>query len=138
MVDPRHTGHDNGTQPDLPNVGGPTPDPRLGNPKPVKVRNRWAIGIAIGLLVAAAIIFLIWYWTSGAVNRAQVTPAAPPIAAPATTPAAAPKAAAERPRAKPGDCRPFTQEVEVAGMAQTLRGTACMQQDGSWKIVSTE
>ncbi|MFA7428946.1 MAG: hypothetical protein WCZ23_02190 [Rhodospirillaceae bacterium] len=129
MVDPRRPRHDNGTHPDLPNVGGPTPDPRLGNPYPVKVRNRWTIGIAIGIVVALAVIFLIWYWTTGAINQANVTPAAPPIAATSQT---------DRPRAKPGDCRPFTQEVEVTGQKQSLRGTACMQPDGSWKIISTE
>lgn len=134
MVDPRHpAGHDDGTHPARPSVGGPTPDPRLGNPPEVKRRNRWTIGIAIAALVAAAAIFLIWYWTTGAVNVAAVTPAAPPVAAPKSTPANA-----EKPRAKPGDCRPFTKDVDVAGQKQTLRGTACMQADGSWRIVAAE
>ncbi|KJS37177.1 MAG: hypothetical protein VR70_12895 [Rhodospirillaceae bacterium BRH_c57] len=128
MVDPRHQGHDDGTHPTRPSVGGPTPDPRLGNPQPIKERNRWSIGLAIGLVVIVAVGFLIWYWTTGAVNEAAVTPTAPPVAA----------AQAERPRAQPGDCRPFTKDVEVVGQAQTLRGTACMQPDGTWKIVSTE
>lgn len=132
MVDPRHpAGHDDGTHPARPSVGGPTPDPRLGNPPAVKRRNRWSIGIAIAALVAAAAIFLIWYWTTGAVNVAAVTPAAPPVAASASP-------AAEKARAQPGDCRPFTKDVDLGGQRQTLRGTACMQPDGSWRIIAAD
>lgn len=134
MVDPRHSSPrtprgegDDGTHPDTPSVGGPTPDPRLGNPRPLKVRNRWAIGIAIAVVVAIAVGFLIWYWTTGAVDGAVLGPEAPPVASQAAvTPA------------QPGDCRTFTQEVEVAGAPQTVRGTACLQPDGVWRIVATE
>jgi surface antigen len=31
------------------------------------------------------------------------------------------------------DCRGFTETVVAGGRAQTLRGTACKQADGSWK-----
>lgn len=34
------------------------------------------------------------------------------------------------------DCRPFTQTVFIDGKAETARGNACKQADGSWKVVS--
>lgn len=33
-------------------------------------------------------------------------------------------------------CREYEQTIYVGGQAQTGRGTACQQSDGSWKIVS--
>lgn len=141
MVDPRrgapHTERgegDDDTHPDLPSVGGPTPDPRLGNPKPVKVRNRWTIGIAIAVVVALAVGFLIWYWTTGAVDGAAVSPESPPV----TTAAAQPAAQPERPMAQPGDCRTFTQEMEIAGAMRTVGGTACLEANGVWRIVAPD
>ena len=39
-------------------------------------------------------------------------------------------------RADGAYCREFTQQVTVAGQAETAYGTACRQPDCSWKIVS--
>jgi surface antigen len=33
------------------------------------------------------------------------------------------------------DCRPFTQTIFVEGRAETARGKACRQNDGTWKVV---
>jgi surface antigen len=33
------------------------------------------------------------------------------------------------------DCRPFTQTIFVDGRAETARGKACKQGDGTWKVV---
>jgi len=34
------------------------------------------------------------------------------------------------------DCRPFTQTIFIDGKAQTARGQACKQNDGTWQVVS--
>jgi surface antigen len=33
------------------------------------------------------------------------------------------------------DCRPFTQTIFIEGRAETARGRACKQNDGTWKVV---
>lgn len=126
MVDPRHEHHDNGTHPRDPNVGGPTPDPRLGNPPPIKWRNRIMIGVAIGTLALIAVVFLIWYWMTGEDAGADLSDPQPTATA------------AVKPAAQPGDCRPFEKVMEVQGKTRTLTGTACMQADGTWRIVAPE
>lgn len=35
-------------------------------------------------------------------------------------------------------CREFTQVVDIGGRAESAYGTACMQPDGSWQIVSDD
>jgi surface antigen len=34
------------------------------------------------------------------------------------------------------NCRPFTQTIFIDGRAETARGQACKQGDGTWKVVS--
>lgn len=43
-------------------------------------------------------------------------------------------------QAAPGDsyCREYTKAVSVGGLPQQGYGTACMQPDGSWEMVTTE
>lgn len=33
------------------------------------------------------------------------------------------------------DCRPYTQTIFVDGRAETARGRACRQNDGTWKVI---
>ena len=33
-------------------------------------------------------------------------------------------------------CRPYTHTIYIGGQPQTVRGTACRQQDGTWRIIS--
>ncbi len=55
--------------------------------------------------------------------------------APAPDPAYAQKPVA--PGFKPGDCAPYSRVINIAGQApQEVRGTACLQVDGTWRIVN--
>jgi len=35
------------------------------------------------------------------------------------------------------DCRDYTQTVTIDGRAETVRGTACREPDGTWRVVNT-
>lgn len=107
---------------ELPN---PSPSQTSGNNRALKV------SFAIFILVALVLIAVLGmpYLRGGADDVADA-PAATgtPSTAASTSPAA--------PKAKPGDCRPFDKVVDVGGEKKTLTGTACMQPDGSWKIMA--
>ena len=39
-------------------------------------------------------------------------------------------------QAQTTDCRDFEQTVTIEGRYETATGTACRQQNGSWKVIS--
>lgn len=130
MVDPRHTTdrHDNGTHPRQPNVGGPAPDrPPAGPGDPRRKHRLWAgiaIVIGIAIIIIGGLLFAPYF---AVVDPEPATTGQAPAAAGSTDTAAV--------QAKPGDCRTFEKTVQIAGEARTVSGRACMQNDGSWKVM---
>jgi len=53
----------------------------------------------------------------------------PPAAAPGPAPGAAPTASA-------GECREYQTQTMIDGRPQPSHGTACLQPDGTWRIVN--
>lgn len=131
MVDPRRPSDrpDDGTHPRQPNVGGPAPDRPPAGPGDPRRKHRLMTGIAIAVAIAIIIVAgLLLAPTFGLIDTADA-PAAPPPAEQTAAPAA------QAPKAQPGDCRDFEKTVEIGGEARTVTGRACMQPDGSWKVV---
>ena len=62
-----------------------------------------------------------------------VEPAYSPPPATTTPPQQAPASASREPQAY---CREYTREIVIDGETQTAYGTACMQADGSWRLVN--
>lgn len=103
-------------------------------PQPAPPPQRQSRGLTILVLVLAlAVVGLggviaypyIMEMTSGSEPAPETPTAAKPVT-PATQ---------NRPAPKPGDCRSFEKTVQIAGQTQTVTGRACMQKDGSWKVV---
>jgi hypothetical protein len=64
-------------------------------------------------------------------------PAAPPSGAPPTNTVSPPPLGTVSPIRGPSrpECREFEQTIMIGGQPQQAYGTACRQQDGTWKIV---
>ncbi len=67
----------------------------------------------------------------------MAAPLPPPKAAPIPAPAAPPVVAAPPPPAYSANyCRDFNQKIVIDGVERNAYGKACLQPDGSWRIVN--
>lgn len=131
MVDPRNepqTGDDNGTRPQQPNVGGPAPDRPPAGPGDPRRRHRLLTGAVIVLAIAVIIL-------GGLLAAPYFQVTEPADGSPTAAPPAATAQSGQAPAPKPGDCRTFEKSIEIGSETRTVTGRACMQPDGSWKVV---
>ncbi|MBL8701615.1 MAG: hypothetical protein JNK67_24760 [Alphaproteobacteria bacterium] len=62
-------------------------------------------------------------------------PAPPPQPAPTATPQPVPSAAPPVPQASKTNCRDYETTMTIDGKPQKVTGMACLQADGSWRII---
>ena len=99
-------------------------------PSAAQARGFVSIGIGVPLVPGPA-----YYYPPPPV--VAYPPPAPVYYAPAPVYAPPPATAYAPPPAEPqGECREYQSTTTIAGQPQSMVGTACLQPDGTWRIVN--
>lgn len=98
----------------------------LAGPQPAEAHGSVHVGIGFGIPLAPA------YYPSPAYYPAYPAPAYYPPPAVAYAP---PPAYVESPPPPEQQCREYTATSVIGGRPQQVVGTACLQADGTWRII---